>query len=295
MLGILFIYLAGISENYANHYLVKNRTFQEVKVINNYLLESLVLFVIVALFYPFDFSFLYDYKFYLLLFFENFSFYMSRFQHNVQKEFTTISFAIFSSVYLIFPLTYFYDDLFGFETTLTIPYDSLSEMFIYFGIFFSVTVLYFYDKIRLNTITHKVSLAIFAFSLVNTMYLAVKLSQTYSPFLLYALLVPTVSLSHFFLINKKDRKRAFKYAFSKREMKLNLRYALFSIANLLFAFIAILHLPAEFVTLFKRNSQIIGAYLIDRKRKKVKKSTKDKLLIVLVPLLGFYLYFSKII
>ncbi len=260
----------------------ENRNFQSFLM---FLISSIILLIIYSFMYDFnkeDFSFIYEWKFYLLNLLELFVFYLYRENyHQNSGNYTMINMFVFSTIYLMPILAFFYNSIFIFNKNLDIQYDSFFEATVFSFILFALTLFYYVDKIKNKKIKNLPLLLLLLFTLLNTMYFSVKIVQTYNGFLVYSFIQFLIAIN-FFILSRKESKTI--------TLKKILLYTIWPFIYFLY-FIAASLIAVEFITIFKRVSQIIAAMIIDKKV-----IIKDAILIAMIIFISilFYLYKVKI-
>jgi len=278
------MFLSAFLENFLykkiNSY--ENRNFQSFLM---FLISSIILLIIYSFMYDFnkeDFSFIYEWKFYLLNLLELFVFYLYRENyHQNSDNYTMINMFVFSTIYLMPILAFFYNSIFIFNKNLDIQYDSFFEATVFSFILFALTLFYYVDKIKNKKIKNLPLLLLLLFTLLNTMYFSVKIVQTYNGFLVYSFIQFLIAIN-FFILSRKESKTI--------TLKKILLYTIWPFIYFLY-FIAASLIAVEFITIFKRVSQIIAAMIIDKKV-----IIKDAILIAMIIFISilFYLYKVKI-
>ncbi len=278
------MFLSAFLENFLykkiNSY--ENRNFQSFLM---FLISSIILLIIYSFMYDFnkeDFSFIYEWKFYLLNLLELFVFYLYRENyHQNSGNYTMINMFVFSTIYLMPILAFFYNSIFIFNKNLDIQYDSFFEATVFSFILFALTLFYYVDKIKNKKIKNLPLLLLLLFTLLNTMYFSVKIVQTYNGFLVYSFIQFLIAIN-FFILSRKESKTI--------TLKKILLYTVWPFIYFLY-FIAASLIAVEFITIFKRVSQIIAAMIIDKKV-----IIKDAILIAMIIFISilFYLYKVKI-
>lgn len=231
-----------------------------------------------------DLIFLYDPVFYLLVFLEIFIITLSQINYSIHsKNFSNISFAIFSSVYLIPVVSYFYFQFLDInENIIKTYYSSFYEALLISLIFFILNISYFYDKIKLKTIKKPYLLLLQAIVIVNVMFFSVFIIQKYTWFLTYSLIFLIISLIYLLrsLLNyKKEIVNNKKNIFTIKTLIISQSWLVWLIFGLIWSKLV----AVEFVTFFKRLWQIINWYIFDKYLNKQKNiSKKDKIIILLI-------------
>jgi hypothetical protein len=260
-----------------------NKNFQSSIM---FLISSVTLFLIYLTFFGFkneDFLFLKDYKFYILCFLEIGVFYLYRENYNQNKNnYTMVNMFVFSTIYLMPIMAYFYNQIFSFDSSLDIKYESFIEAFIFSFTLFILTSIYYISKIKNKEVKNLKLLILLLFVLLNTMYFAVKTVQTYNGFLIYSFIQIVITIN-FFILSQKGK--------NKEQKTITLKdivfYFLWPIYFSLF-FLAAALMSVEFVTISKRISQIISAMILDKKVIK-----KDFILIGFIFIITICFYFYK--
>ncbi|WP_321313195.1 hypothetical protein [Halarcobacter sp.] len=283
-MSFIYMFLSAFLESFLykkiNSY--ENRNFQSFLM---FLISSIILLIIYSFMYDFnkeDFSFIYEWKFYLLNLLELFVFYLYRENyHQNSDNYTMINMFVFSTIYLMPILAFFYNSIFIFNKNLDIQYDSFFEATVFSFILFALTLFYYVDKIKNKKIKNLPLLLLLLFTLLNTMYFSVKIVQTYNGFLVYSFIQFLIAIN-FFILSRKESKTI--------TLKKILLYTVWPFIYFLY-FIAASLIAVEFITIFKRVSQIIAAMIIDKKV-----IIKDAILIAMIIFISilFYLYKVKI-
>ena len=258
---------------------LKNRNFHSSIL---FFISTFTLFLIYFIFYEYskeDFNFLYEWKFYLLIILELLVFYLYRENYHQNKNnFTMINMFVFSTIYLMPILAFFYNPLFSFDNTLDIKYDSVIEVIVFSSVLFILSMVYYLDKIKNKEIKNLKLLIFLLFTLLNTMYFSVKTIQTFNGFLVYGFIHIIIAL-YFLILSKKETKDI-----TAKRIGL---YLIWPFLYVLYFFAAGL-VAVEFITIFKRISQIISAMILDKKIVK-----KDAVLIFLIIIATAIFYFYK--
>lgn len=262
---------------------LENRNFQSSLM---FLVSSIVLFFIYLIFFNYnseDFLFLKDWKFYLLCFLETGVFYLYRENYNQNKDnYTMVNMFVFSTIYLMPLLAFFYNQIFSFNKSLDIKYDSFFEAFIFSLVLFILTSIYYISKIKNKEVKNLKLLLILVFVLLNTMYFAVKLVQTYNGFLIYSFIQILIAINFYFISQRGVKKESKKITLTDFGF-----FFLWPTYFVLF-FIAAGLMSVEFITISKRISQIISAMILDKKIIR-----KDFILIGLIFIVSIIFYIYK--
>lgn len=263
---------------------LENRNFQSSMM---FLVSSITLFLVYLIFFNFnsnDFLFFQDWKFYLLLVLEMGVFYLYRENYNQNKNnYTMVNMFVFSTIYLMPLLAFFYNKIFIYDRSLDIKYNSFSEAFIFSFVLFILTTIYYVSKIKNKEVKNLKLLLLLVFVLLNTLYFSVKTVQTYNGFLIYSFIQIVIAINFFIISQKKEIKESKKVTL--KDFGFSLLWPLYFI---LF-FIAAGMMSVEFVTISKRISQIFSAMLLDKKVIK-----KDAYLIASIFLVTTIFYIYKI-
>ncbi len=269
----------------------ENFLFKQINKLDNrnfhssilFFISSFILFILYNLLFKYnstDFYFLYDWKFYLLIILELSVFYLYRENYYQNKtNYTIVNMFVFSTIYLMPILAFFYNFIFEFNTTLNIKYDTFLEAFIFSFTLFILSLIYYINKIKNKEVNNLKLLIILLIVLLNTMYFSVKMVQTYNGYLIYSFIHLSIA---FYFLN-----------FSKKELK-TISYKRVGFYSL-FPFIYVFYFSAaalvsvEFITIFKRVSQIISAMILDKKVIR-----KDAILIFLILLTSLIFYIYKV-
>jgi hypothetical protein len=303
MIGILSVLSLGFFEKFAMLFATKQKEYQEIKIINNFFIMSFIFFIYSFLYYEnLDFSFFYDRLFYLTIFAENAILFIALKNYNQQNSFTEISFAAFSTLYLIVFLSYFYNYVFDLDTVMKSPYSTLSETLFYSFVFFILTILYFYDKLLSNKIKHPFLLFLFAIFLANGMFMAVSALQKFQGTLVYSFIFLTMIIQQLYWYQKKHSFKdlysniSFSNSFEQKEhLKNQFLYTFFFLMTWILSIIGAFFLKVEFFAIFKRTGAIFGAMIIDKyiSKKNVVLLLKDVIILLIILFIGVYLTFVK--
>ncbi len=303
MLGILTILSLGMSDKFSMLFLTKRKENQEFKILINYIFIGFVFLMVSFFSYgTFDFSFLFDFKFYIALSLENIRLYISIKNYNKQKNFAQVAFSGFSSIYLIILIGYLYPLLFDISIPISSPYKTITEVIFFSSLFFILTIVYFYDKLKNKDINHPLDLFLHAIFLVNTLYFAILMFQTYQPFLVYTPIFISLALQQLFWIHKRYKLKEFKTRFlmkniTKKDRKFEIKNTLFYLFLHLLSFILTIVagrlISVEFFALFKRTGAIFSSYIIDTffLEKKTKTQVKDMIVLGVIFSIGLFLYY----
>jgi hypothetical protein len=231
-----------------------------------------------------------DWRFYVAVSSEIIGIWLSRRNFEVNgNNITAINFALFFSLILVPILGYFGTSFFGFEDTLTVKYESKSEFFIFILIMTVLTILFFIDKLK-GAINNIPLLLFLPVILSSSMFFTGKLMQAYDGFFAYGVIVSVLVIVFFvFTLRNGEFKRL-----KKEHIKLGTFIVLAWTIVVPLNAIAIKILALEFVTLLKRISQIISGVIVDRiygNHNNLHK--KDKYIISLMVIFGFFLYFFR--
>jgi hypothetical protein len=231
-----------------------------------------------------------DPRYYLAVVFECVGFWLAIKNYAVNgNNLTAINFSLLFSLVFIPLLAYFANDFFGFDNTLRVTYASSVEFFVFIGIMLICVVLFFVDKLKAK-INHVGYLIALPCVLSMCMFLTSKLMQTYDPFLTYAFVTSAMLCSASVMIVKYKESVHWHIIDKKRLMKM---LSLVAIAIPLSGILVQL-LAVEFITLVKRMAQIIVSYLMDKHYGNHSHvHTKDKYLILVIVVLGSWLYYSR--
>ncbi|MCG8312010.1 MAG: hypothetical protein MI976_02235 [Pseudomonadales bacterium] len=292
MLGFFYLYLSTLLEKYTYYHTnqAQDKDFQSFISLG---ICALILFTIHFIFSdtPTTYSFFSDYTFYLWFLSEFSAFFCFRKAtlHNV-GNYVTVSFAVFSTTYMVPMVAYLYDQIFQYENSIRTPYSSFLEavgvsVFLFLG-----TLAYFYDKIQ-TQVKGKKWMIMLSFSLINTIYFSTKLVQSYDGFLVYGFITLLMSVQFLLisLINKEpvNPKRIFSCG--------NLVKSLSWTPVVLFDVLAMQYLAVEFVAIFRRTNQILSGMTIDyffAKKKRIP-SLKDGFVIAVLISFALSYYFYK--
>lgn len=287
MLGIFFILLTSFFEN-VGYKKINSTLARNFSTFLMLFFSSFTMFFVYILFYDFsfsDFAFLSDYKFFILLFLEILVVYFFRENYNYHKEnFVVVNMFIFSTIFIMPLVTYYYNDFFDFNSKNNIDYKNIFEAMGFSGLLFLLWLGYFYDKFKIKSEINYKLLFILLLVLINVMYFSIKMIQTYNGFVVYFFIDLFISI--LFLISAFYSGENINTLNLKKPVDFY-KYGLFGIA-VIFAVLSALFLAVEFVTIFKRVGQIIAGVVIDKK----KIANKDLMIISLIAVSAaiFYIY-----
>jgi hypothetical protein len=294
MLGFVYILLLGLTEKLAFFSLIFKNSKQDQSLFTslNYLIIAISFFFYDFFRMGYNFELLFDsiYNlfstkiFLILLFLENISLYYALRNFNKQNSFVHIAFASFSTIYIMPLLVFFYSTYFGLETKISSPYDSFLETLFFSCMFFILSFLYFFQKIKDNNkLKNKIDLIIYAILLVNCLYFSLLNIQLANyQYLLYSFVFFFLAIQQFFFLFKykkegclidsnllkEEEKEAQKTCFSilnidvKKIKSFFIFHILYVITFLLSIFAAKL-IAIEIYATLKRISTIIGGGVVD--------------------------------
>jgi hypothetical protein len=295
LLVIILPFIVGILEKLMFFSLNKRKKFQEIKIIS-----SSILFAIISIIYllitkdSFDFSFLKEPLIYFAIIVELIAFTAARFNYEKQNNYTVISFAQLSSLFLIFPITYFLDILFNInQEKVIMTFNNGIENTIFFGLYAIITLGYMYVSLKKGKIKYLLPLIIHAVCLPMAMYAFTRISNLYEPFMIYPILFILTSMVFLPKVIKNKHKYKKKYILSYEYIKSIFGYLFFYMTAFALSIFVAISMSTEFFTIFKRMGQLSSSVIIDYIDKKIKHSKIEILFIFLVFLITFILYIVK--
>ena len=296
MFSIFLIYLIGMLEKSSFYFLNKTNNFQNIQIMMTSFLVSMIFFTVSYVHYgSIDLSLLGDYRVYFSFILEVVSFKLSKFNYQNQKDYTSISFAQMTSVWLIFPIAYLLDGVLGYnETSMTINYTNDYQIYLYTVLFFISTIAYFYDKLNLDKIKYPFALFSLGISLTFTMYFAVKNLQTFQPttvFGIVLLIISFIYLIEMLKMKTNSRNRIIRRSFKKNILMNYFKYFLSYLITISLSIYIILFMNVEFFTIFKRNGQMVAANIVDYSKTKKIPILKDIIVILSTLILALVIYF----
>jgi hypothetical protein len=292
MLSITLIYIIGVLEKTSFFFLNKTNKLQEIQIILSTFLLSIILFIISYFYYGnIDISFLTDYRVYFSFILEIISFKLSKFNYQNQKNFISISFTQMTSIWLIFPVSYFLDSILTYDKSIIFEYDNNYQIFLYTILFFITTIFYFYDKLKLKDINHPIALFSLGLSLTFSMYFAVKNLQTFQPTSVFAIIVLLISFIYLFdFKNNKNKLLLLRLSFKRKYLINYIKYFISYILTVLLSIYVILFINVEFITIFKRNGQLIASNIFDYFKTKKIPILKDRIIVIFILVFSLIIY-----
>ena len=227
-----------------------------------------------------------DWRLYIGLCLEIFGVWLTRKNYELNHHsVTAINFSLFFGIILVPLLSFYVTDFFGFSSGINLKYSSVSQLYLFLIIFLVLMIAYFFDKIK-GHINNIYVLLLMPLSLSCSMFWTTKMMQIYEGIIYYALV--GFSLLIFFLsasiLNKEYKNLHFS------QIKTFVVISSFSALILPLNILAIKYLAVEFVTLFKRISQLLVAINIDKNHIKI--NLKDKFVIALLISSTFLMFLS---
>ncbi len=227
-----------------------------------------------------------DWRLYIGLCLEIFGVWLTRKNYELNHDnVTAINFSLFFGIILVPLLSFYLTDFFNFSSGINLKYASVGQLYSFLVIFLVLMIAYFFDKLK-GHINNVYILFLMPISLSCSIFWTTKMMQVYEGIIYYALV--GFSLLCFFsiaaILNKEYKN------LHSSQTKTFMVIASFSALILPLNILAIKYLAVEFVTLFKRISQLLVAINIDRKHKKV--IIKDKIVIVLLIISTFLMFLS---
>jgi hypothetical protein len=227
-----------------------------------------------------------DWRLYIGLCLEIFGVWLTRKNYELNHDnVTAINFSLFFGIILVPLISFYLTDLFNFSSGINLKYASVGQLYSFLVVFLVLMIAYFFDKLK-GHINNVYILFLMPISLSCSIFWTTKMMQVYEGIIYYALV--GFSLLCFFsiaaILNKEYKN------LHSSQTKTFMVIASFSALILPLNILAIKYLAVEFVTLFKRISQLLVAINIDRKHKKV--IIKDKIVIVLLIISTFLMFLS---
>lgn len=233
-----------------------------------------------------------DYKYYMILVSEFLGFYLARKNYIENGDnMIAINFMLFLSIIIVPTYSILFSDMLGFTNDIKIQYNNWGEFGFFIIAMFTLSVLYFFDKVKSSKVNNIKILLLLVLVLSNSMFMTGKLMQEYNAFLTYSHISIMLSFM-FFVIALKD-KEIKSFSFDKHKKTMTFIVLTWSVAIPLNT-IAIKFLAIEFVTLLKRISQIVSGYILDKIHKNnVEMKPKDYVIIGLMILVGFIFQYTR--
>jgi uncharacterized membrane protein YdcZ (DUF606 family) len=202
---------------------------------------------------------------------------------------TAISFALFLSLVIVPIFSFLFTDLFCFKSSVSIKYQTVWEFIAFVLVSLILVVTFFIDKLnsKINNVGLLFSLPIV---LSTSMFFTSKMMQVY-PGVLYYGLIGFALLSFFFIAAIRSNELS---NYNKSHIKDTLIVSGVSVVILPLNLIVIKLLAVEFLILVKRVAQILNAVILDKIHKNNNPlCLKDKIVIILICLLGYSLYYFR--
>lgn len=234
-----------------------------------------------------------DYRIYLSLALESVTFYLFRINYKKNhNNLTAVKMGIFSSVFLVPIVAYFFTDLFGYTTTVVVNYSSGLETFILISLTAILYAFLFQIRNKHNAIPNPLLLISLCLIAPFTMYFAVKNIQLFDGYLFFALVgfVNFIIFSAMSIINNEEIKISDLESKSIAKIILAVMFVYWS------APIIAKVLSAEFLTIIKRVFAISVGIAIDKKDRQCRWrdviSIAEILILFALILIGIYLQFN---
>jgi len=286
-MGFVLIFVASFFENYG-YKKINTSTQRNFTTSIVYITSALILFLI-GTFTELNFNFLDDKKFYILLFLESAVAYLYReIYYRNHAHYTLVNLFVFSTVYLMPIVAFFYDGIFSFEGSLRINYEGFYEAFVFSITLMVLTFFYYRDKISSQEINGIPILLLLLIFMLHSMYFAIKMIQSYNGFLLFSFIHLWIGFLFFlFALRVKEN-----FSLSLEQTRKIWYIPLLWPFIFTFVILGASMLAVEFVTNIKRIGQILTAYYLDKRENLTVFSLKDKIVIFLliVVTIVFYLY-----
>lgn len=231
-----------------------------------------------------------DWRLYVGIIAEIIGVWLSRKNYEVNGEnMTAISFALFLSLVIVPIFSFLFTDLFSFKSSVSVKYQSVWEFVVFVVVSLILVITFFIDKLK-SKINNVGLLFALPIVLSTSMFFTSKMMQVY-PGVLYYGIIGFALLSFFFIaaIRTKELNN-----FNKSHLKDTLIVSGVSVIILPLNLIVIKLLAVEFLILVKRVAQIINAVILDKIYKNNNHlCLKDRIVIVLICMLGFSLYYFR--
>ena len=200
-----------------------------------------------------------------------------------------INISLLFSLSIVPIYAFFFSDLYGFDKTLKVNYQSDFEFIIFVAGMTLLTILYFYDKVKgkINNIYYLIP---YPFVLSNSMFVTSSLMQQYNAFFVYGVIVLNLSMVYLTISLLKKEYKELNREHAKLSAFLFLGWAIAIPANTF----AIKILAVEFVNILKRLSQILAGAIMDKiYQNKNTYHAKDKYIILSMFAFSFLFYYYR--
>ncbi len=249
--------------------------------------------------YNIFFDFIKDPIFYIALILEILAVALYKKNYEIHyNNFSNISLAVFSSVYMMPIVSYLYF-LFipAHENTIKIFYNNIYEALAISIVFFVLNIFYFYDKVKLKTIKKPWLLLLQAFLMMNLIFFSVFILQKYEWFLAYTTIFFILSMMYLVLALKTERK-----AIAENKNKIISWKTLLISQSWLFSTILgqiwAKLIAVEFVAFLKRLGQIISGYIFDKfihKEIVINKKDISTISIIAIIMILLFVYYNFVV
>jgi hypothetical protein len=226
----------------------------------------------------------------LLVGFEFFGLLFTRrnFSHN-HDNLTAINFSMFLSVVYVPILAYLFNDILGFQNTLTVNYASDKEFLVFIGVMLCLVAVFFSNKLK-GHVSHWGYLLLTPLMLSLCMFLAAKMNQSYNGFLVFAIIGTFNSIIFGALIIQRREYRHVGKSQINGIVKIASASSLFVPLNT----IALGLVAVEFFAILKRVSQVVCARVFDAKSASSKPlSIQDTVIVILMLVFGLFFYILR--
>jgi hypothetical protein len=204
---------------------------------------------------------------------------------------TAVKMAIFSSIFVVPIISYFFTDMLNFSSTIVINYSTFSEMFIITSAIIIIYIVLFSGRVS-ATIKNPTILILMSIFLPIAIFMAVKNMQLFNSYLFFSL----ISLSNMILYTTWAfiKKESFKQIGSNKKDYLFV-FSTSIIIFSLFPYVASM-ISAEFFTILKRIFSIKIAVFFDAKDRNISflkvLTKKEVICLSLLILIGVYFQMS---
>jgi hypothetical protein len=210
------------------------------------------------------------------------------FTHN-HDNLTAINFSMFLSVVYVPILAYLFNDMLGFQNTLTVNYASDREFLLFVSGMLCLVALFFSNKLK-GHVNHWGYLLFTPLMLSFCMFVAAKMNQSYNGFLVFAVVGTFNSIIFGALIIQQREYRHIGRGQINGIVKIASASSLFVPLNT----IALGLVAVEFFAILKRVSQITCARLFDAKSNNSKPlSIQDTVIVILMLVFGLSFYILR--
>lgn len=203
-----------------------------------------------------------------------------------EKNLVFTQFSNFVLIALVPIVSFFITKIFHFENTIEVQYDGLLDVFLISMVLFSLSVLFFYDKMKNKSIV-RIDILI-TFMCVSTLNFVLinKLMQMYDTEAVY--FCSMVFNSFVWIAMAKQKKEL-----SNVEKKHFPFFIVFGLVYILYSYINIIivnYLPSEYIAIFKTLAAVSSAAFFDFLRSKKATLTKKDMFILFCIFLTLFMF-----